>query len=52
MAAIEQLQQAERRMLELLEAAGLPEPDDVEYGNECIRLFWQKSKVVIVVDVD
>jgi hypothetical protein len=39
-------------MLELLEAADLPEPDEVEYGNECIRLFWHESKVVVIVDMD
>jgi len=39
-------------MLELLEAAGLPEPDEVEYGHECIRLFWHDSKLVVVVDMD
>ena len=52
MAALEQLQEAERRMLELLEAADLPEPDEIEYGDECIRLFWHASKVVVVVDMD
>jgi len=39
-------------MLELLEAADLPEPDEIEYCEECIRLFWHANKVVVVVDLD
>lgn len=43
---------AENRMRDLLEAEGTPLPDHVEYGYGCIRLFWTKSKVAVVVDID
>jgi hypothetical protein len=43
---------AERRMRELLESGGLPQPDAIEYGYECIRLFFNESKLVVIVDLD
>jgi hypothetical protein len=43
---------AERRMRELLAEENLPQPDEVEYGLSCVRLFWHGTKVVVVVDVD
>jgi hypothetical protein len=43
---------AERRMRELLADAEVAQPDHVEYGYGCIRLFWDGPKVVIVVDID
>ncbi len=51
MAPIDIKHKAERRMRELLDAAGLPGPDEIEYGNECIRLLWHDRKVAVVVDV-
>lgn len=39
-------------MLELVELGGLPEPDEIEFGEECIRVFWHESKVVVIVDLD
>jgi hypothetical protein len=38
-------------MLALLDRAGLPEPDEVDYGHGCIRLLWHDCKVAVVVDV-
>jgi hypothetical protein len=52
MATLEQKIKAERRMRDLIEKEGLPEPDRVEYGYTCIRLFWDAAKAVIVVDID
>ena len=52
MAPIDEKQQAERRMLQLLEDGGLPRPDAVEYGERCIRLLWHDRKVAVVVDLD
>jgi hypothetical protein len=52
MATIGQKREAERRMQELLESGGLPQPDSVEYGETCIRLFWHEPKLVVVVDID
>lgn len=39
-------------MRELLEDNGLPQPDLVEYGFGCIRLFFNDVKHVVVVDID
>jgi hypothetical protein len=50
-APIDRKQKAERRMLSLLQSAGLPEPDEVQYGCECVRLLWHDRKVAVVVDV-
>jgi hypothetical protein len=42
----------ETRMRKLLEEGGLPQPDRVEYGYTCIRLFFEDSKTVVVIDID
>jgi hypothetical protein len=52
MAPIDQKQLAERRMLQLLEDSGLPLPDEVQYGEGCVRLLWHDRKVAVVVDLD
>ena len=52
MATIDQKQRAERRILKLLEDAGLPAPDEVQYGDGCIRLLWHDRKVAVVVELD
>jgi hypothetical protein len=52
MATLERKKEAERRMLELVEVGGLPEPDAIEYGETCIRVFWNESKLVVIVDLD
>jgi hypothetical protein len=52
MATLTQKIQAEQRLRELLEESGVPAPDAVEYGHTCIRLFWTKSKTVLVIDID
>lgn len=39
-------------MRELLETNGLPQPDHVEYGFTCIRLFFNDTKQVVVIDID
>ncbi|MBV9466529.1 MAG: hypothetical protein JO206_06745 [Solirubrobacterales bacterium] len=52
MATLKQKIDAERTMRELLEREGIPQPDHIEYGYTCIRLFWSYSKVVVVVDID
>ncbi len=52
MATLKQQLDAERKMRELLEDSGLPQPDHVEYGYACIRLFWHEPKSVVVVDID
>lgn len=52
MAPIDEKQQAERHMLRLLEDYGLPLPDEVEYGESCVRFLWHDRKVAVVVDLD
>jgi hypothetical protein len=37
-------------MRELITGAGLPQPDEVEYGEACIWLYWHDSKLVVKVD--
>jgi hypothetical protein len=52
MATLKMKIRAEMKMRELLETEGLPPPDEVEYGIGCIRLFWNESKTVVVIDID
>jgi hypothetical protein len=52
MAPIDQKRLVERRMLALLEDSGLPLPDEVEYGTQCVRFLWLDRKVAVVVDLD
>ena len=52
MATLAQKIEAEKRMRGLLEESGLPQPDHVEYGFTCIRLFYRESKLVVVIDID
>jgi len=52
MASIAQKIETEKRMRDLLEENGLPQPDFVEYGFTCIRLIFNETKTVVVVDID
>jgi hypothetical protein len=52
MATLKQKLMAECRVRELIEEEGVPNPDRVEYGYGCIRLFWMEPKVVLIVDID
>jgi hypothetical protein len=52
MAAIDRKQQIERRMLRLLDDYGLERPDEIEYGERCVRFLWHDRKVAVVVDLD
>jgi hypothetical protein len=52
MATLKQKIEAEQRMRDLIDKEGLPEPDRVEYGYTCIRLFWEETRTVVVVDID
>ncbi|MGI8505962.1 MAG: hypothetical protein ACR2MK_04005 [Solirubrobacteraceae bacterium] len=52
MATLEQKIDAEFQIRELLRGAGQPQPDRVEYGCACIRLFFFETKSVVVVDID
>jgi hypothetical protein len=52
MATLKKKIDAERRMRELLESGGLPEPDLIEYDDNCIGLFFEATKTVVVIDLD
>jgi hypothetical protein len=52
MATLAQKIEAEKRMRDLLEGSGLPQPDYVEYGFTCIRFFFNDTKQVVVIDID
>jgi hypothetical protein len=52
MATLAQKIEAETRMREVLADGGLPDPDRIEYGHGCIRLFFEESKVVLVIEID
>jgi hypothetical protein len=52
MSSTERYQDTEQRILLLLEEAGLPQPDEVEYGEACVRLLWHEQKLAVVVDID
>jgi hypothetical protein len=52
MATLQQKIQAEVKMRGLIEEHGLPEPDAIEYGHTCIRVFWHETKTVLVIDID
>ena len=52
MATLAQKIETEKRMRDLLEQGGLPQPDHVEYGFTCIRLFFEETMTVVVIDID
>jgi hypothetical protein len=43
---------AERRVRDWLAENEVPQPDSVEYGYQCIRLFWHEPKTMLVFDLD
>jgi hypothetical protein len=52
MATLAQKIEAETKTRELLEDAGVPPPDWVEYDYGCIRLIFEVPKVCLVIDID
>jgi hypothetical protein len=51
-ATVAQKIRAEHAGRTMLEEAGLPAPDQVEYGYTCIRFFWNEPRVVLVIEID
>lgn len=39
-------------MRELLRSEGMAEPDAVEYGEMCVRLFCDEPRTCLVIDID
>lgn len=52
MATLKQKIECEMKVREMLQDAEVPPPDHIEYGYDCIRVFWIEPKVVLVVDID
>lgn len=52
MATLREKIAAERSGRAMLEQGGVRQPDHVEYGNTCIRFFWDEEKLVLVIDID
>lgn len=52
MQPIDRRELAERRMLALLEDSGLPLPDEVQHGTDCVRFLWLDRRVAVVVELD
>jgi hypothetical protein len=52
MATLSEKIAAEQAIRKLLDNDGLPQPDEVEYGHTCIRLFWHDTKQMVVIQID
>jgi hypothetical protein len=44
--------EAEHQFREFLREYDLPQPDEVEYGNTCLRFLYYESKTCVVFDLD
>ena len=51
MATQEQLQAADARMRDLLDAGDLPQPDQVEYREDEVVFMWNEPKAAVVLEV-
>jgi hypothetical protein len=52
MATLKQKISAEREVRAMIKEQGLPEPDCIEYGYMCIRVFWLEQKLCVRIDID
>lgn len=52
MITLEQKIGAEHRMRELLRSGELPQPDIVEYEEDCVRFYFSESQTCVVVDLE
>lgn len=52
MATLHEKIHAEQEARAMLDDHGLPQPDEVQYGEGCIRLLWHEEKMAVVVDID
>jgi hypothetical protein len=52
MATLTQKIAAERAVRDTLQENGLPQPDEVEYGHTCIRLFWEATRQCVIIQID
>jgi hypothetical protein len=52
MAITSEHEAAEQAMRELLERAGMPPPDEVEYRETSILMLWHATKLAVVIDLE
>jgi hypothetical protein len=54
MATLDHLPSAHRRMTSILEEAGLPEPDEVNYHEEDaeLELLWHEPKLAVIIECE
>ncbi|MGO9751988.1 MAG: hypothetical protein ACLP8S_25915 [Solirubrobacteraceae bacterium] len=52
MATLGQKINAERKARAMIKENGLPEPDRIEYGFTCIRVFWIEQNLCVRIDID
>jgi hypothetical protein len=45
-------QLVEDRLLELLDSAGLPHPDDIAHLSRAVIFLWYDTKAFVLVDLD
>jgi hypothetical protein len=52
MAITSEHEAAEQAMRELLERAGMPQPDEVEHRETSVLLLWHATKLAVVIDLE
>jgi hypothetical protein len=52
MAITSEHEAAEQAMRELLERAGMPQPDEVEHRETSILMLWHATKLAVVIDLE
>lgn len=52
MATLAEKIETETKVRQMLDDAGVPPPDWVDYGYGCIRLIFDEAKVCLVIDID
>ncbi len=44
--------EVESRFRRIVEDAGLPQPDTVDYEPQAVAFYWDGPKVAVIVDLD
>jgi hypothetical protein len=52
MAITSEHEAAEQAMRELLERAGMSQPDEVEHRETSILMLWHATKLAVVIDLE
>jgi hypothetical protein len=52
MATMREKRRCEADTRTFLNRHDLPQPDRVEYGHTCIRMFYDEQKVCLIIDID